>query len=654
MQGRIRLFILAVLLAVIGASAWLIWKWTRPAVTASTATRPVAAADPRLTYSTPYRNVRPEVKYLGDEVCARCHPTETSSYRQHPMARSMSLVNKAAPIERYDRAAHNPFQKFGFDFLIEQKGERVFHKVVRRDAAGKEALALAQEARYVLGSGAHGRAYLSSVDNYIFQTPINWFSQGQRWDLAPNVPADLNNHYFRVVDPLCIYCHGNQADPIPDSVNHYRAPLPENLAIGCERCHGPGELHVQRRTRGDEVEDPDDSIVNPARLAPVVRDSVCEQCHLHGEMRVARRGRELYDYRPGLPLHLFWSVFVKPPEQTRDHQAVSHVEQMHASKCFRASNGKLGCISCHDPHLFPKPEEKLAVYRAACLECHAQAACTVPVSKRKAENGDNCALCHMPRLETTDVAHTATSDHRIPRRPGEFQVAGSPQRRYSEVKPLVNFFESVLDPDDKQPNRDFAVGLIDIAEPMQAVPERTRLARAALPALAAALEEAADDLPALHARGSALWLLGSPNDAMACYEAVLRAAPGREATLTRAARLATNLGDRDKARSYWQQAIAVNPQSCAYHTKLGWVYADSKDWRKALQECRKALEINPLSIETRMLSIAYYLENGPKEEARSEFEKLMLLDPPDAKDLQKRFGEIMKMDYGGKGGAGKR
>src|SRR6266404_2420736 len=106
MQGKRRLLILPVLLAVIGASAWLIWKWTRPAVTASPATRPVATTDPRLTYSTPYRNVRPEVKYLGDEVCARCHPTQTSSYRQHPMARSMSLVSKAAPVERYDRAAH--------------------------------------------------------------------------------------------------------------------------------------------------------------------------------------------------------------------------------------------------------------------------------------------------------------------------------------------------------------------------------------------------------------------------------------------------------------------------------------------------------------------------------------------------------------------
>src|SRR5262249_38383210 len=198
----------------------------------------------------------------------------------------------------------------------------------------------------------------------------------------------------------------------------------------------------------------EDSMVIPARLAPVWRASVCEQCHLHGEMRVARRGRELYDYRPGLPLHLFWSIFVRPPERTRNHHAVSHVEQMYASKCFRASNGKLGCISCHDPHLFPRADEKLTIYRNACLQCHQEASCRVPVKERQGQNGDSCAAGHMPRLQTVEVAHTATSDHRIPRRPGEFKFAGGPQRRYSEVMPLVYFFEPVLGPDDKPPNRD--------------------------------------------------------------------------------------------------------------------------------------------------------------------------------------------------------
>src|SRR5207253_975908 len=81
-----------------------------------------------------------------------------------------------------------------------------------------------------------------------------------------------------------------------------------------ERCHGPGELHVQRqRERRTEPGDWDDTIVNPSRLEPALREAVCEQCHLQGQARVLRRGRGVFDYRPGLPLHLSWTVFEKPP-----------------------------------------------------------------------------------------------------------------------------------------------------------------------------------------------------------------------------------------------------------------------------------------------------------------------------------------------------
>jgi hypothetical protein len=187
MRGRMALLLLFALLTAGGASAWFFWQRTPVTDAPDTAAKAAPTGDPRLTYPTRYRNVRPEVKYVGDEACAACHLSQSSSYHHHPMAHSMSLVSQAVPVERYDAAAGNPFANAGFEFAIERRGDQVFHKVSRSDAGGKETLSLAREARYAVGSGSHGRAYLTEADQYIFQTPINWFAQGRRWDLAPNV-----------------------------------------------------------------------------------------------------------------------------------------------------------------------------------------------------------------------------------------------------------------------------------------------------------------------------------------------------------------------------------------------------------------------------------------------------------------------------------
>ena len=112
-------------------------------------------------------------------------------------------------------------------------------------------------------------------------------------------------------------------------------------------------------------------IVNPAHLEPSLCEAVCQQCHLLGVSAIVRYGHKLEDYRPGLPLHEFLNVFVKPLARKDEHPNGDHVEQLHQSRCFRESQGELGCISCHNPHELPDPEKKVAYYRDRCVNCHA-------------------------------------------------------------------------------------------------------------------------------------------------------------------------------------------------------------------------------------------------------------------------------------------
>ena len=99
-----------------------------------------------------------------------------------------------------------------------------------------------------------------------------------------------------------------------------------------------------------------------------------------------------------------------------ENAAVGHVEQMHASRCYRAGGGRLGCISCHDPHRKPEPAQAATFYRDRCLRMHADRGCALPPGRRQAPTpDDSCIVCHMPPRPLIHPArHTATTDHRIP------------------------------------------------------------------------------------------------------------------------------------------------------------------------------------------------------------------------------------------------
>src|SRR5438105_3802232 len=112
--------LLVLVLLVIGVWAASRWLWREAAAGRND--------DPRLTFPTPFRNVRPGVGYVGDARCATCHPVETAAYRDHPMGRSLAPVAAASPLERYGREAHNPFDFGALQFVIERQGDRVFHR----------------------------------------------------------------------------------------------------------------------------------------------------------------------------------------------------------------------------------------------------------------------------------------------------------------------------------------------------------------------------------------------------------------------------------------------------------------------------------------------------------------------------------------------
>ncbi len=582
---------------------------------------------------SPWRNARRGVKFVGDAECARCHSEIARTYSRHPMGRSLGLARDAV-IPGENPSSPASFLSQGFEYSVERRGDRVFHKETRKGADGRVLTENEAEARYVLGSGEQALAFLLDRDGYLFESPITWYSKEGKWDLSPGYERD-NLHFERFAKPACLFCHSNRFDHVEGTENRYREPIFRGHAIGCERCHGPGELHVKRP---ETLDGEAPNIVNPSGLESSLRESVCQQCHLQGDIRVVREGRSLDEFRPGLPLSRFESVFVKAATVGKS-RFFGQVEQMHDSRCFRESRGEMGCISCHDPHTLPPPEEKVAYYRGRCLECHAKKGCSLPVEERRTRSrDDNCIECHMPRSSNAQVPHTATTLHLIPRfADREDSTTDPPLRAGGDGVPLVHFHRDVLEPGERaEVARDLAIALTLKSQAILGM-SAAGVSRMALPLLEASLAARPDDAPAWGAKGSALWSLHRREESLAAYQTALEKSPDREETLVAVATRAAQSGRRKEALASWRRAIEINPWRADYHQALGIEYARDREWRSAVEESRKALRLNPSNVEGRMFLVQCLLKSGRVQEARVEFEIVLGYDPPGRENLERWF-----------------
>ena len=590
---------------------------------------------PQLSAS-PYLNTRSGVAYVGDAVCARCHRIQAESYVHHSMGRAVTPVRDFLANERLDSASNNPFTHDGLRFRVEKRGDRLIHYAQVGDVVETSSAA---EVQCILGSSRQGRSYLVDHDGYLFQSPISWFSSKKIWGLSPGYEED-QLLFSRQITEQCLYCHSNGVAPVSGAVNHFPEPIFKSYGIGCERCHGPGQLHAEARRRGIKQEGVDFTIVNPRHLEPLLRDAVCEQCHLLGVARITRRGRSMQDFRPGLPIHEFVSVFVKPTDDLESQKSVSELHQLYLSTCFIKSAGKMSCISCHDPHGEPDPSERVALYRDRCLECHAEKGCSFPVVERKAVNAaDNCIACHMPSKKSGDVPHAAVSDHRIPRKPN--RVQSSHHAAETTGPPLRYFHEDRLKSvDHAEIQRDLGLAMIEMSWDIRPKNARPQIARQALPLLEAAVARAPDDLDAQAALGYALGTMESYGAALTVLDKVLSQSPRREDALIDAANFATAMGRTAAAVGYFERLIQVNPWMPSYRFSYAKVLHQRREWAKAIVACREAIRLDPTNSASRRLLAACLVAHGEPDKAASELRVLKAMSPKSKDELQRWFDSL--------------
>jgi predicted CXXCH cytochrome family protein len=356
-------------------------------------------------------------------------------------------------------------------------------------------------------------------------------------------------------------------------------------------------------------------------------------------------------------LHRFLAVFVQKNGNQGKFEVAGQVEQMESSRCFRASLGQLGCISCHDPHRLPAPSIRAAYYRERCLECHEKKGCAVPMAERQARGrGEDCIACHMPRLRVTNIAHLAETDHRIHRgAPGPGPVADDRRDTpgmQGELAPLEYHWGLMTDEERRDAARDLGVALETVALNWRADPKLATLAATqALPSLEAAVRDHPDDLSAGESLGYVLGVLGRPADALRAFERILRIQPGREWTLSYSALAQKGLQRFDLARATLQKTIAVSPWRSDYRLGLARVCSQAGDWGGAVAACREAIRLNPELSEARSLLVQGYLQSHEPDKADAELQVLLRFYPASREAWEEWYKQQKQAGPGGVGSA---
>ena len=430
---------------------------------------------------------------------------------------------------------------------------------------------------YIVGSGSHAYAYLIRISDFLFQSPISFYTKRGLWDMAPGFETDRQPDFTRPIGPECLLCHAGSSLAAA-GVNRFRPPYIQELAISCDRCHGAVDAHLRSPSRSN--------IFNPARLPVRARDSICEQCHLTGEARVPNPGKTLSDFRVGQDLESAFSVYVfDAGERSTSASAasesaikvVSHAEQLRKSLCARSSGGQLWCGTCHDPHNVPA--DKRAFYRDRCLACHS----AQQLARNHSAAMDDCVACHMPSRPARDGGHTAFTDHRIVKR----QEPGREQQR--------NELVAWREPDPAFAMRNRALAYLAVGERN----EDEKLLTKAFQGLFEIESSFGRDAEVLNGLGILLLRRGRPADSVLMLERALDLVPMSATYRINLATAMIEKGDLAGAVRQLNRSIELDPSLEVAYRRLVEIYGRLHDTEGVNKTFARYLAFRPQSIDAR-------------------------------------------------------
>ncbi len=625
-----------------GMLAFLLWFCTREVPTPPT--------------DLAYRNMAEGVKYMGMETCRSCHSNVHSTFIHTGMGKSFGIATLEKSAAEYGTHALVYDEKSNFYYKPYFQNDSLYIREFRLEN-GDTVHQRTEKVSYIVGSGQHTNSHIVDINGYIYQAPVTYYTQEERWDMAPGF-REGNERFDRFLTTECITCHNHFPEPVAGALNKY-SKMP--TGIECERCHGPGEIHVREKLAGEVVDTAqfiDYSIVNPRDLSRDLQMDLCQRCHLQG-VAVLEEGKTFFDFKPGMALHEVMNVFL--PRYSNSHEKfimASQADRLRLSPCYQKS--EMTCITCHNPH---QSVEVTGTehFNAACAQCHQsgqQPLCTAPEAERMAEQ-NNCAGCHMPKAGSIDIPHVRITDHYLSRentKASPISTAGESGRGQAaflglemltkeQASPLemAKGYIALYDKYVSSPVMlDSARYYLDLSAEIGEQQFKTevhyffaRQAYADLLALAAnKTPETIDDGWTAYRIGEAHYNAGNYPAALTFYRRATELLPYNLDFQEKLGTTYIQTSQLDQAAETFQWILSENPKRQLALTNLGYTFVLNGQLKQAEQYYDKALSLDPDYIQALLNKAAVRQYNGDTATTRKLLKRILQIDPDNARARQ--------------------
>lgn len=336
----------------------------------------------------PYADARKFENYAGSAKCGTCHK---EIYENH--IRTAHYLTGQPAIDK--------FLKGSFE-----EGTNVFHytpdlqvRMEKRDSGyyqhifyqGEDKMSLRFD--IVIGSGVMGQSYLNWRNGRLFQMPITFFTAANQWSTSPGFP-EKRVMIDRPITSRCLECHACFAQGVGGTEMEPESFDPKKIIYGvtCEKCHGPGAMHVKFHEE-NPGEKKGKYITNPAALSRIQQLDACALCH-SGKWE---KSKPSFSFKPGDKLTDYFVPKEFDDKALSANDAEVHGNQyglLHASQCFK--NSDMTCNTCHNTHVNQRGATEM--FSSRCITCHDTKADNfrTPAHRQATNIQKNCIDCHMP------------------------------------------------------------------------------------------------------------------------------------------------------------------------------------------------------------------------------------------------------------------